>query len=30
MLSMEDVYKEHSHMVYRYLLSLTHDADLAE
>lgn len=30
MLSMEDVYQEHSHMVYRYLLSLTHDADLAE
>lgn len=30
MLSMEDVYLEHSHMVYRYLLSLTHDADLAE
>ena len=30
MFSIEDVYKEHSHMVYRYLLSLTHDADLAE
>lgn len=30
MLSMEDVYREHSHMVYQYLLSLSHDADLAE
>ena len=30
MLSMEDVYREHSHMVDQYLLSLSHDADLAE
>lgn len=30
MLSMEDVYREHSHMVYQYLLSLSHDAGLAE
>lgn len=30
MLSIEDVYREHSHMVYQYLLSLSHDVDLAE
>ncbi len=28
--SIEVIYKEHSKMVYRYLLSLTGDSDLAE
>ncbi len=28
--SIEAIYKEHSKMVYRYLLSLTGDSDLAE
>lgn len=28
--SMEQIYKEHAKMVYRYLLSLTHNEDLAE
>ena len=30
MLSMEDTYKAHSQTVYRYLLSLTHNAELSE
>lgn len=30
MISMEEVYEEHSQTIYRYLLSMTHDADLAE
>ena len=30
MLSMDEVYRSHSQTVYRYLLSLTHDADAAE
>lgn len=30
MLSMDDVYREYSRTVYRYLLSLTHDAGIAE
>lgn len=30
MLSIEDVYRENSRKVYRYLLSLTHDAGLSE
>ncbi|MEA4966337.1 MAG: sigma-70 family RNA polymerase sigma factor [Oscillospiraceae bacterium] len=30
MLSIEEVYRAHSQTVYRYLLSLTHDADTSE
>ena len=30
MLSMEETFKAHSQTVYRYLLSITHDADLSE
>ena len=30
MLSMDEVYREHSRTVYRYLLSLTRDAELSE
>jgi RNA polymerase sigma-70 factor (ECF subfamily) len=30
MLSMEEIYRAHSQTVYRYLLSLTHKADLSE
>ena len=30
MLSMDEIYRAHSQTVYRYLLSLTHDADLSE
>lgn len=30
MQSMEQIYREHSKLVYRYLLSLTHNEDLAE
>lgn len=30
MISMEEVYEEHSQTIYRYLLFMTHDADLAE
>lgn len=30
MISMEETYRAHAQMVYRYLLSLCHDADLAE
>ena len=28
--SMDEIYREHSKTIYRYLLSLTHDADVAE
>ncbi len=30
MISMEEIYHTHAQTVYRYLLSLTHDADLSE
>lgn len=30
MLTMEDIYREHSKTVYRYLLSLSHDEDISE
>ena len=30
MLSMDEIYRAHSKTIYRYLLSLTHDADTAE
>ncbi|MBQ6843182.1 MAG: hypothetical protein IJO60_00935 [Agathobacter sp.] len=30
MQSMDEVYQKYAQMVYRYLLSLTHDSDLAE
>ena len=28
--SMDEIYREHSKTIYRYLLSLTHDADVSE
>lgn len=30
MMSMDEIYREHSKPIYRYLLSLTHDADASE
>ena len=29
-MTIEDIYKAHSQTVYRYLLTLTHDAELSE